>query len=348
MVLKDASAYNVQFYKGKPIFIDTLSFEKYNSGDPWQAYRQFCQHFLAPLSLMVYTDQRLGQLYRTYIDGVPLDLANTLLPLKARIKPSIYMHIVLHSKAQKSKASVGQKPTTKVSQQNLDAILSNLLNSIKKLKPKLSKTEWGEYYENTNYTVQSADKKSQIITDFCKGLEIKKAIDFGGNNGRYSRVLASMGINTICNDIDINAVESNYKHVRNKNEELMLPLLVDLTNPGGGLGWANDERPSIQQRFKVDMSMALALIHHLAISNNLPFVKIAQYLAKFSPYLIIEFVPKEDSQVQILLATRKDIFDSYDEAGFKKAFGVYYDLLKEQKIAGTERTLYLFKRLNNG
>jgi ribosomal protein L11 methylase PrmA len=258
------------------------------------------------------------------------------------------MHIVLHSKAQKSKASVGQKPTTKVSQQNLDAILSNLHSSAKKLKPKLSKTEWGQYYENTNYTLHSADKKSQIITDFCKGLKLKKAIDFGGNNGRYSLVLTSLGINTICNDIDINAVESNYKHVRSKKEVLILPLLVDLTNPGGGIGWANDERPSIDQRFKVDMSMALALIHHLAISNNLPFVKIAQYFAKFSPYLIIEFVPKEDSQVQILLATRKDIFDSYDEAGFKKAFGVYYDLIKEQKIAGTKRTLYLFKRLNNG
>jgi hypothetical protein len=347
MTLKDASAYNVQFYKGKPIFIDTLSFEKYQQGEPWQAYRQFCQHFLAPLSLMAYKDQRLNQLFRTYIDGVPLDLADKLLPLKARIKPSLYMHLILHSKAQKNRAGVAKRPTGTVKKSNLEAILLNLENSVKKLNPKISKTEWGEYYQNTNYTVKSADKKAEIIKEFCKNLKLKSANDFGGNNGRYSRVLNSLGIETICNDIDINAVESNYKHIRDKGEVLMLPLLIDLTNPGGTIGWANDERPSIDQRFNTDLSMVLALIHHLAISNNLPFSNISKYFAKFSPYLIIEFVPKQDSQVQILLATRKDIFKNYNEDSFKKAFSTDFKLLKEQKIAGTHRTLYLFERLND-
>ena len=136
MTLKDASAYNVQFYKGKPIFIDTLSFEKYQEGEPWQAYRQFCQHFLAPLSLMAYKDQPLNQLFRTYIDGVPLDLANKLLPLKARIKPSMYMHLVLHSKAQMNKAGVAKRPTSTVKKSNLEAILLNLEKVVKEAKTK--------------------------------------------------------------------------------------------------------------------------------------------------------------------------------------------------------------------
>lgn len=347
MTLKDASAYNVQFHKGKPIFIDTLSFEKYQEGKPWQAYRQFCQHFLAPLSLMAYTDQRLNQLFRSHIDGVPLDLANKLLPLKARIKPSLYMHLVLHSRAQINKAGLAKRPTSTVKKSNLEAILLNLKNAVKKLSPKLSKTEWGEYYQNTNYTVKSADKKAEIIKDFCKNLNIKSANDFGGNNGRYSRVLNSLAIETVCNDIDINAVEANYKHVKDKDEKLMLPLLIDLTNPGGAIGWANDERLSIDHRLKTDLSMVLALIHHLAISNNLPFTKISKFLARFSPYLIIEFVPKQDSQVKILLATRNDIFDDYNEEGFKKAFCNDFKLLKEKNISGTHRTLYLFKRIND-
>ena len=69
--LKDASAYNVQFVGPKPVLIDTLSFEKYTEGQAWVPYRQFCQHFLAPLALMSCTDVRLSQLSRTYIDGVP-------------------------------------------------------------------------------------------------------------------------------------------------------------------------------------------------------------------------------------------------------------------------------------
>ncbi len=86
MSLKDASAYNIQFINGKPTLIDTLSFEIYKEGKPWDAYRQFCQHFLAPLALMARVDVRLGQLLRVFIDGIPLDLASRLLPASTRAK----------------------------------------------------------------------------------------------------------------------------------------------------------------------------------------------------------------------------------------------------------------------
>jgi len=100
MVLKDSSAYNIQFYRGRPVLIDTLSFEAYREGEPWVAYRQFCQHFLAPLSLMAYTDVRLNQLLRIYIDGVPLDLAVRLLPGRTRFDLGLATHIHLHAVAQ--------------------------------------------------------------------------------------------------------------------------------------------------------------------------------------------------------------------------------------------------------
>ena len=56
MSLKDCSSYNIQFHHGRPVFIDTLSFEIYREGEPWVAYRQFCQHFLAPLALIAHRD----------------------------------------------------------------------------------------------------------------------------------------------------------------------------------------------------------------------------------------------------------------------------------------------------
>ena len=90
--------------------------------------------------------------------------------------------------------------------------------------------------------------------------------------------------------------------------------------------------------------MALALVHHLAISNNLPFDHIASYFAGLAPWLIIEFVPKSDSQVKILLATREDIFPDYTEAGLEAAFGVYYDVIDRLPVTDSHRTLYLMKR----
>jgi ribosomal protein L11 methylase PrmA len=278
------------------------------------------------------------------LDGVPLDLAAKLLPRSAKLRPSLGMHIVIHSRAQKVKATEHKIQTRKVAQNSLEAILDSLERSIKKLKPRKNTTEWGDYYDKTNYIPSAADEKAQHLAALLKPLGIKTALDLGGNNGRYSRVLCNLGITTVCTDIDPNAVEANYLFVKQHKEQNMLPLVVDLTNPGGLLGWHNEEREAISKRLNTDAVMALALIHHLAISNNLPFGKIAEYFKEFGEYLVLEFVPKSDSQVQKLLSTRKDIFPAYNEKDMKQAFEEHYKLIKEVGILGTERTLHLFKR----
>src|SRR4030042_2240552 len=124
MSLKDCSAYNIQFMKGKPVFIDTLSFEKYREGKPWVAYRQFCQHFLAPLALMSHRDVRLGQLSRVHLDGVPLDLASRLLPRRTRLSFSLLFHIHMHARSQ-SRYAARQIDTKgpRVSRRGLGGIL---------------------------------------------------------------------------------------------------------------------------------------------------------------------------------------------------------------------------------
>ena len=344
MTLKDASAYNVQFLDGKPIFIDTLSFEAYHDGTPWQAYRQFCQHFLAPLSLMAYTDQNLSQLLRVHLDGIPLDLAARLLPARARLRMGVLMHIVWHARSQRAKASEHKASTVSVRQRNLKAILLDLEHTITKLKPRVQQTEWADYYHNTNYSSAATDAKAKLIKTMLKTIKPKTAVDLGGNNGHYSRLLSRQKIPVVCTDIDPNAVEANYRGSKKAKDTNMLPLVVDLTNPGGALGWQNTEREAVHERLQTDLVMALALVHHLAISNNLPFGMIARYFSQFAPYLIIEFVPKDDSQVQKLLATRKDIFPDYHEDGLEVAFDEYYRLVEKSKIRGTKRTLYLFKR----
>lgn len=342
--LKDATAYNVQFLDGRPVLIDTLSFAKYAPGEPWQAYRQFCQHFLAPLALMAHTDLDLSQLLRVYLDGIRLDLAAKLLPRRAKLRPGIAMHIVLHSKAQKAKEHARSRSARPVNQRALEGIIDSLERTVRRLKPLKNSTEWGDYYDHTNYTAGAADKKAKLITKFVEPLNVRSSLDLGGNDGRYSRVLNRLGIVTVCTDIDPNAVEANYRFMKQNHETHMLPLLVDLHNPGGALGWQNSERQPIHERLQCDIVMALALVHHLAISNNLPLSKIAEYLKQFGRYLLIEFVPKRDSQVQKLLSTREDIFPAYTETGFKRAFKEHFHLLQEAKIAGSKRTLYLFKR----
>jgi ribosomal protein L11 methylase PrmA len=167
--------------------------------------------------------------------------------------------------------------------------------------------------------------------------------DLGANTGEFSRLASDMGIPTLACDIDPAAVERSYQQVIEDGETLLLPLVMDFTNPSPSLGWAHRERQSLAERGPADLLMALALVHHLAIGNNLPLERVAAYLQRLGRRLIIEFVPKSDSQVQRLLSSRDDIFDHYDEAGFEAAFAPYFRTLRKQALAESGRSLYLME-----
>ncbi len=342
MSLKDGSAYNIQWHKGKFILIDTLSFEKYEEGKPWVAYKQFCQHFFAPLILMKYKDIRLSQLLRVYIDGIPLNLASMLLPKYTYGIFSVLSHIHLHAKSQKRYASKDVRSRdVKITKFALESILNNLESFIKKMTWQPKGTEWGDYYTFTNYSDDSFDNKKEIINGFLQEIKPKNVWDVGGNTGEFSRIASDMDIDTVCFDIDEAAVEKNYLITRNKKEIHILPLVLDLTNPSAAIGWGNIERMSLTERGSTDTIIALALIHHLAISNNLPFDKIASFFSSICNSLIIEFVPKNDSQVKKLLKTREDIFIDYTEEQFVHVFGKYFKSIRSSRVSNSARTIYL-------
>lgn len=347
MSLKDASAYNVQFVDGRPLLIDTLSFERYSEGAPWIAYRQFCQHFLAPLALMSYTDVRLSQLLRAHIDGVPLDLAGKLLPLRTKFKPGLAAHIHLHARTQQRYAHRPEVTTRgKMSLRSQMGLIESLRSSVARLRWKAPRTEWGEYYDITNYSDSGFEHKKETVTRLLEQTRPSLVWDLGANTGVFSR-LAPSDAKVVAFDIDPVAVEANYLRCRGEGEANILPLLLDLTNPSPAIGWDNRERMSLGERVGADTILALALVHHLAISNNLPLEMIARWLAQLAGNVIIEFVPKSDSQVQRLLASREDIFPDYTSEGFESAIAGHFSIVEKCSINETERTLYLLET-NNG
>jgi hypothetical protein len=344
MSLKDASAYNIQFLKGKPTLIDTLSFEFYKDGEPWVAYRQFCQHFLAPLALMAYRDIRLSQLLRVYIDGIPLDLASTLLPVRTRWNLGLVTHIHLHASAQKRYADVAvseARGNRKMSKEALLALIESLQTTVRKLEWKPAGTEWADYYNANNYTDAAFEHKKVLVRDWLSRIGAKTVWDLGANTGVFSRVAVETGANVISSDIDPAAVEVNYRLVKENKEENLLPLVLDLTNPSPAIGWNNRERDSFLQRGPADATLALALVHHLAISNNVPLGRVAEFFAACGEWLIVEFVPKNDSQVKKLLQSRMDIFSGYTQPGFEKAFGEWFSIVESSAVRDSERWLFL-------
>jgi ribosomal protein L11 methylase PrmA len=356
-VLKDASAYNVQFVSGKPIFIDTLSFEPYQEGQAWTAYRQFCQHFLAPLALMSCVDVALGKMMMTYIDGIPLDLASKLLPIKSRLSIGLQTHIHLHAKMQASYSNTAErnsgeiqnskKDLKKIAKSGLQGIVESLAVTVRRLRGSTSATEWGNYYEQTNYDEQATAAKRILVADFLDTPDEPLSIiqDLGSNTGEFSRIAAPFSNLVVSQDIDPLAVEKNYLSLRAEAKETnVLPLIQDFSAPSPAIGWANRERNSFMQRAQCDLVMALALIHHLAITNNLPLEVIGRSFAQLGQWLIIEFVPKTDSQVRRMLATRNDTFPDYHQFGFELAFERNFEVRRREMIKGGHRTLYLMRR----
>lgn len=339
MILKDASAYNVQFLSGRPVFIDTLSFERYEEGEPWVAYRQFCSHFLAPLALMAHVDVRLSSLMRTNIDGIPLNLASSLLPAATRLKPGLLAHLHIHGKATNAKATEEVKKA-RLSKTSLLALIDSLRGTVEGLRWVPKGTQWADYYSETNYSDESMAEKRRLVQDFLQRAGGQTCWDLGANTGEFSRIAAELGMETVAWDVDPGAVERAYvaKHPG------VLPLLQDLTNPSPSLGWAGGERDSLEARGPVDVVLALALVHHLAIGNNVPLAEIAAYFARLGRQAIVEFVPKEDSQVRRLLASRRDVFPTYDLAGFESAIAPFFDVEEKVAIAGSSRTLFHLRR----
>jgi hypothetical protein len=345
MTLKDASAFNVQFHHGAPVFIDTLSFEIYQPDTPWVGYRQFCQHFLAPLALTSYCDVRLAKLLRVCLDGVPLDLARTLLPRRAWLNIHLFMHIKMHAGYQDRYQAVTEKVKVRpIPKKSLTNLLTALETAVEKLRWKAAGTEWADYYDGDSYSEAADEQKHRIVAGYLDRAQPADVWDLGANTGKYSRLATQRGIRTLAFDVDPACVDRNYRQLRDEGETHLLPLLLDLSNPSPALGWAHDERASLVDRGPADLVMALALIHHLAISNNVPLGRVADWFARLTRRLIIEFVPKNDPKVQQLLANRADVFADYTKEGFESAFARRFETEDRSPIPDSGRVLYLMRR----
>jgi hypothetical protein len=345
MSLKDASAYNIQFHQGRPVLIDTLSFQIYREGRPWDAYRQFCQHFLGPLSLMAYRDALLNKLMRTFIDGIPLDMVSKLLPFRTRLSIPLLLHIHLHSASQKRYSSREVQTTRQMNLTSFRGLIDSLESGVKKLQGPSKKTQWSQYYQaDHNYSPEGMAHKEELVGSFLDIVKPDLVWDLGANVGKFSRIASQRGMFTVAFDVDPGAVESNYLDCNSRNEAHILPLIMDFTNPSAAIGWRNRERASLVERGPADLVMALALVHHLAIANNVPLGQIAEFFRDLGSWLIVEFVPKDDSQVQRMLSTRKDIFPDYTPQRFEDTFSKLFIIHKIETIRGSRRILYLMEK----
>lgn len=234
-----------------------------------------------------------------------------------------------------------------MTKQQLERLVQHLVMAVEARAPAEKKTVWTDYYDETNYSDAGMAEKIRLVNAaFDRISEPLGTIhDFGANTGRFSREAAKRAKHVVAFDFDETVINRLYDSAgQGSDAESVLPLVMDLENPSPGLGWAHRERDSLTARGGADACLALALIHHLAIGNNIPLHAVADFFAEMTRYLIIEFVPKPDSQVRRLLANRADIFADYHAEGFERAFRRRFEVVDKWQIGDSVRTLYLMKR----
>jgi hypothetical protein len=342
MILKDASPYNVQFVKGQPVFIDTLSFQKYNPDLPWIAYRQFCECFLYPLLLEHYRKFYVNQVYHGFPDGITAIETARLLPLKSRLSLGCWLHVFLPASIAKTKPKKGTAITfSKKKMLNLLSHLQVLIHGLKSNDK--SAAAWNTYYAETILSETYLENKKAIFTQLISGLRISDAIDIGSNDGYFSNLLNHKGINVVA--IDNDAPSVNRLFLQCKKESLnILPLVVDISSPTPATGFQNLERSSFLQRVNCELILALALVHHLVIGKNIPLEMLAAFFSSHTKWLLIEFVPKQDPKVAAMLATREDVFPDYHQQHFESTLALYFDLVNKEPVGSTSRIIYLYKK----
>jgi len=210
---------------------------------------------------------------------------------------------------------------------------------------------WQGYYKNDIESPIYLNQKEEIIKNWLKDVKPKTVIDLGANTGRFSLLAAKEVQQVIALESDYNCVDAIEIAIDEGKVKNIVVQQMDLSETTPSFGVLEKEYSSIFKRLSnihlsPSLVMALAIVHHLHIINFLSFAQIAKLLVKFnSKYLIIEFVPIQDSKVQLLIKNKQREFSRYTQENFTAALLEYFKIIEVKKIEGSDRGLLLLEKL---
>lgn len=345
--LIDASSYNIQFENYKPLFIDLMSIKEYSQGEFWSGHRQFCESFLNPLILKSKLGIDYNNWFKGSLEGINTSDTSKLLKFRHMFSWNIFYNIFLLNYFQKKyniKNNVNLINKKKLKKNYFLSMLTNLSSFIDGLKVKKEETVWGNYSKQNTYADQDKTNKENFIKDYLLKNKYKKILDLGCNNGEYSILALNCGCESVLGlDFDLNAIDDAY--LRSKNNKInFLPLYFDVSNPSSNIGWNQNERKGFYERSNFDFVLALAFEHHLAIAKNIPLPEVIKWITKLAPNGIIEFVPKNDPTVQLMLKLKGDIFPEYNLENFKNLLNRNCKIISEKIISSSGRILFSYEK----
>jgi hypothetical protein len=347
LMVKDSSPYNVQWQGAAPVFIDIGSFERLREGEPWVAYRQFCMLFLYPLMLQAYKGLPFQPSLRGAIDGITPAQARAVMSLRDALRRGVLTNVHLHSRLEARYAAVeGRKASEDVRRAgfNTELILANV-RRLRKLVGRLrwdpGKSAWTDYRQDSAHLDADAEDKAAFVAAAAGRRRRRLVWDLGANDGAYSRIAATSADYVLAMDVDHPTVERLYRTLRDQGERAILPLVVDVCDPSPALGWRGRERGTLADRGRPDLTLCLAVVHHMAITRNVPLREIVDWLASLGGTVVVEFPLRSDPMVRRLLAGKRDgAHEDYDVAHFERCLRDALHVERREELPSGQRVLY--------
>jgi SAM-dependent methyltransferase len=345
--MSDGYAYNVQWVGSRPVFIDVGSFQPAGAGGPWAGYRQFCQTFLIPLMLQAHRGVSYRPLLRGQVDGIPPAQGARLFSRADWARTGVFRHAVLHDLMERRFAG---DPTQQVQaqlrsagfdQELVKAVASKLLKTVRRLRWEPSGSGWSDYGDTCTYDDAGRAAKRAFVDAAVRAQPRRLVYDLGCNDGTYARLAAEHADHVVAVDGDEVTIERLHRQLRDAGDTKVLPLVVDLADPSPGIGWRNRERSRFEDRGRPDVVLALALVHHLALTNGVPLPGIIDWLASFGAEVVVEFVDRPDPMAKRLLANKPEgTHDAYSHGAFDTAVAERFTVLAREELPGGTRTMY--------
>ncbi len=347
--VKDATSYNVMFDGIRPVFIDIGSFEKPHRREQWPGYRQFCELFLNPLVLQAAAGVGFHPWLRGATGGINVTDAASVVPLRKRLRHGLLVHLTLQARtarkamaadpASEGPSKAGAK-TAGFSPTLVAAQLDNLEKTVRALRWKAQKSVWSDYTDRSHYTGDDLPAKRAFVGAAVEKLAPGLVLDVGANDGMFSLLALEHGAQrVVAADFDHLVVDKLYRHLRDSGEQRILPIVLDLVNPSAGSGWRGRERQPFVDRIRPDLVLCLAVVHHLALTNTVPFDEIVEFLAELGPNVVVELPHPDDPMVKLLLSRKRPgLFDHYNRDNWEASLARRFTI-EERDVLET-RTLY--------
>jgi SAM-dependent methyltransferase len=348
--LKDATAYNIQFRSGRPVFIDLSSIERPARLDIWVALGQFQQMFTFPLMLVRHGGWDLRSYFLGSLGGRTVEQVGRAFRGTARFRPGFLLDLTLPlwlNRRGDSGKSPGREILTKPNPDSTAQVMN-----LRRLRRKIAalaagyrpEGTWSRYTRECSYTDSAEEGKKALVRAMLDTVRPAQVLDMGCNTGDYAYLAAETGAKVIAADGDHDAVEILYRRLK-QHPAAITPMVVDIGNPSPAIGFRNRERAAFHDRVRADCVLALALIHHLHVSGNLPLDAIRDLFFDLTrDGLVLEFVPPEDPQFRRLTRFRLDTYDTMRLERCLDVFGARFDLVRREPVPGSPRTLLLFRR----